>query len=331
MSYIQVENLINRLNFDDHQTPQEVIRTIMQQLGDSSFKIRQQNCEIQKLKVKIAKSKQFEDISRQIASKLRQIVQCDRPMDLTDDCRKLANLILPKICQMTGHQVPNKNSTNSIDKAHIKLANKLAVCVHDHIKNCSNRCQQNHLESDCQKKLTNFSIPIDSYYPQQLKKSEFEIVHEEKSFGSHDETDDDDDEEFTNFDDIKIASSSEKTITEKRSFLRPSQIDITLEECQKVLGRINDEVQKSAEKKLQKDAKRAGRAEREQELAKEKAQKEAERKIQEKAEAKAKKRACRRKRRGLCFGNMNPMPQWQVEFKNAVQSEFCKPTTSNLL
>jgi hypothetical protein len=251
-------------------------------------------------------------------------------MDMNEGCKKLADLILPKICQMTGHKVPNKNSTNTIDKAHIKLADKLAVCVYDYIKNSPNKCQQNLPESDCLKKFKNLCIPIDSYYPQELTKSEFEIQQEENSLESHDGTDDDEVEEkeyTSSSDDIKIASNEK--VEAKRSFLRPSQINITLEECQEVMGAITDEVQKASERKAQKDGRRTERAEREKVLALEKAAKEAERKVQEKAEAKARKRARRRKGRGLCFGNMNPMPQWQVEFKDTVESEFCKPSTSN--
>lgn len=330
LAYNQIENLIQRLNFGDHQTPQEVMQTIMQQLNDSNYKIRQQKCEIKRLKMKIAKSKQFEDVSSQIISKLRQLVQCDRPMDMNEDCKKLADSILPKICQMTSHKVPNKNSTNSMDKAHIELANKLAVCVYDYIKSSSTKNQVNQLDiSDCLKRFKNMCIPIEGFYPQELTKSEFEMKQEETSLESHDGTDDDDSEndELNSFDDVKIASNEK--ITAKLSFLRPSQINFNVKECQGTMSAINAELQKYADKKGQKDAKRSERAEREKAVAKEKAEKEAERKAQEKEEAKAKKRARRRKGKGLCFGNMNPKPQWQVEWKDKEESEFCKPSTSN--
>lgn len=321
LTFARIENIKKRINFGDHQTPREVMQSLRQQLRDSKYKIKLQKCEIKKLKKKIGKSKQFKDVATELKSKLRQMILCDRALSISEDCHKLAELILPKLCQITGHEVPKKNSTNSTDKALVKLSTKFAYCVLEYLKNSCFRTKKLDA-SECLRIFKNSCIPIESFYPQELKVDDSQIEDEEQT-ESDDDVDDEEVENMSIYDGSKesIENASSESAA-KLSFLRLSQVNISMDECKQLFDAINEATEKLNEKKELKDSKRAERNEREKALAQAKAEREAERRAQEKAEAKARRKARRRKGKNACFGNLNPRPQWQVEY-------ISKPSTSN--
>lgn len=232
---------------------------------------------------------------------VKALLHCNLPVNET--CRKLADKILPELCFITGHPIPSRKSTNSLDVSHIKLSEKFAIAVYNYIKNLCHS-KDTVEESECLKAFKSLCIPIENFKPVPVQESTIDFDDEDSS--------------------LRISSMFETSQMEELdrqlSYLRASQVNVDPDDCRVLFEDLQRLAQELEAKKALKEQRRQEKLEAERANARARAEAEAARL----AALRAARRAARNAAGKSCFGNVNPKPQWRVEWKEAVQSELCK-------
>jgi hypothetical protein len=302
----QVEALIKKICEYQFQTYQQVMNEIKQKLREKEYHVMmKQKMEIKKMRKKIENCYEFDSLAETLEKSFRHVIMIENDGDQcsvqgSEENKKLSQFVHTSLSNVIKCPHDNKNTESVL----LEFSEKFAWCMRDVFK----RYAKEH-ESVCMDRFKKNCVPIDGYYP-------FELSQESFIFNESDE------ESENNEYSESVQEDLIEKINNELSFLRLSQIHITLEECQLVaekLRRIEVAISKgtmkrSASKKNLNDVKSlqdAGLGG-----------------LNIKKKKKPKKKKKKGKKINLkCLGNLNPKPQWAVEWN--ARSEAIGNNTEN--
>lgn len=315
----QVESLTKKICDNKFPTPQQAMSEMIQRLREKEQKVKRQRNEIKKLQNKIKRCNRFNTLTENITKTFREFMIKSHHRVDKDQCEEIERIsvaIYKRLSHMLkGPRGGNKNNADVIDKVLLEFSDKFASCICDIIQNTQNdqQKQQQIASDECLKKFKNLYLPIEGGYPSDLvleiDDSEIESDEDGKDNDSlkskQEKTDDKEKEEAEIVDNIQ-----DKPL----SFLRLSQLNFTPEECAKLneeLRKVEDAIntgtlKKSASKKSHKSAKSVRSVDEDDGPSGSGAKK----KKPKKKKKKAKKINLK------CLGNLNPKPQWAVEWSS---------------
>lgn len=316
LSMIKIETLVTRIHDGNFQTPQQALSEMKQKLREKQNKIKRQKCDIRSLQKKIRKCNEFNNLAENLTKTFREFMTKDRRVDVDacDESEILSRFVHNRLSHMFKSPRADKNTSDIADSVLLDFSNKIASCMCDILKNTGHhRLQaQDETSDDCVEQLKKLCIPIEDFYPPEILVKQEEEEEEEEA--SDQETDYESDLETT-------SSGMHVTFEDKKmdemSFLKPSQINLTAADCEKL----------QTELKQIETALNAGTIKR---SASAKSAKASANVNDDNISTKSKKKKSKKKKKTKkvnlkCFGNINIKPQWAVEWnsknRNNVEDE----------
>lgn len=306
LSMIKIETLLTRLYDANFMTPQQAMSEMKQKLCEKQKKVKQQKSDIRRLQKKIKKCNEFNNLAENLTKSFREFMTKNRRVvDACDESEDLSKFVHDRLSHMFKSPRVDKNTADVVDNVLHEFSNKIASCMRDILKNTSHQLQSHSETNDkCLQQFKKLCLPIDDFYPPEIL-AEKESLHQHRDSNDDEETDESDvstaslEQTQVNFEDKKL---------DELSFLRRSQINISPAECEKlqedikrIEAALNDgTMKKSASQKSLKTAKDVESAE------------DTDGTKTKKKKSKKKKKA--KKVNLKCFGNLNPKPQWAVEW-----------------
>lgn len=299
LSIFQIENYLKKITKGDYTTPEAALHMLKQSVQDRQKSVCRQRKEEKKFNEKLAE-KHADDL-KQIAScaikHFEDIILDPQPLKPSEELTKYSEVILGNICRLLRQNVPSRDSENFKEQILCKIADKVAFCMIEFIK-----------QSDFKNPPT-FKIKTCEQFIKKCNPIE-EIQREDKSFSSDGDVEGDQVQSKTdlgkeNNDKAqgsglnKQASNTSPVDKERKlSFLRLSQINFDGLNC----GEENEKAEEMrAQRATERAAKSAAKASRK--LGRQNAKK-----------AKNAKKGGEGAQDDDCLGNADKRPQWEVEW-----------------
>lgn len=283
-SVFQIESCLKKIYRANYKTPSEAFGTMKQATKERCARVQRQKQEMRKLNSKLDEMRQetLRNLCRHISKCFGPFVQLNQPVELSEEAAQYSNVILVQICQMIRANA-RRNSEDIIQRLLCNFADKMGFWMAQFIEGSGFKTlRQNAFDdSGCmQKFLKTCQSPLECRPREDIdeKPSDTEEAAEEAP-------EDDSDTYLSADDEMKAPTDGGP----KLSFLRLSQVKIDPAECQEANARFSSlRAQKGSKKavSIQKKKNRGVNV--------------------------AKRNA---KKPNLdCFGNVNKMPQWEVEW-----------------
>lgn len=310
-SIFQIETIANNFYREKFNTPQQAINEMKQKLNDHQNHVRHQTREIKKLKKKIEKCNEFNVLAGKLTKVFREFMIKEQQVDVCSETKQLASFTQDYLSNMFKSAKIDKNHSDVLDKVIYEFSNKFAWVMFDvTLKNASKPSFIHHADK-CLDKLKKLCLPLQEFYPEELSSKVYGEFNSQSDESSSDNVLSIGTEEEVEFNDA-IA-----VVRERLSFLTPSKINISPEDCTKLnenLTKVQDAIisgviKASASKRSVKSLPFDD--------------------VDGLAELKGRKKKKNKKKKGKkknekCFGKRDIKPQWAIEWREKADEGICK-------
>lgn len=317
LSIFKIETLLTKIYDAKFQTPQQAMSEMKQKLREKINKVKRQKSDIRSLQKKIKKCNEFNNLAENLTKTFREFMTRDCRVDACDESEEFSKFVHDRLSHIFKSPRANKNNADVVDKVLFQFSDKIASCMNDVLKNTRQQLKSHGDTNDkCIEHFKKLGLSIDDFYPPDLINQEEEV----EEFGGEDG-----DISTATLEQTQVAFEEENKIDEL-SFLRPSQIVITSEDCERLQEQLkrmeaalsDGSIKRSASQKTLKSAKDANSIAADSmaadSIAADTIAGTIDGTIKKKKKPKKKKKA--KKVNMKCFGNINLKPQWAVEWNS---------------